>query len=133
MWAELSGDGMLYNTAHFDVKRKIGVTPKIPTDVGSSKSIAKAYFSTLTGTYEERQKQAVARYGWKVGDRVKIVSDFSRDEDGSECSAPSRNKWKADMIGKVYPIKSIHNNAIVLSTNKSSEHPRFPYFALEPA
>lgn len=86
---------------------------------------------TFTGTYTERQAQWVEHHGLKVGDKVKVVREYTKDEDGfgRVCA-----KGKDDAVGKtlsVIGIDNVNGAAIKLSTRIFGSE-WFPYFVLEP-
>jgi transcription antitermination factor NusG len=90
-------------------------------------SLEPAPAPTLTGTYEERQKQWLEYHGLKVGSKVKVVRKFKEDEDGCDCMESSE---KDDAVGSVFTVIEIRETYIVVSRLKDN---CFPYSALEPA
>lgn len=78
------------------------------------------------GSYEQRQKQAVEHYGWKVSSMVKVVRKFDAKEDGWNKFSWNFSDKKASMQNKIWPIGKIRDDGIILNDNL------FPYFALEP-
>jgi hypothetical protein len=134
-------DGMsnAFCFGHTAILRKIGETDVLDSVLNISKGliIAEKYFAkeatepTFTGTYAERQAQWVEHHGLKVGDKVKVVREYTKDEDGfgRVCA-----KGKDDAVGKtlsVIGIDNVNGAAIKLSTRIFGSE-WFPYFVLEP-
>jgi hypothetical protein len=84
---------------------------------------------TFTGSYAERQKQWIEHHGLKVGDKVRVVREFSLEEGGCDVGCPAP---KMAFVGKTYGITDVDPRSIQLDTGNSM-HSWFPYFALEPA
>jgi len=118
------------------ITRKVGFvdTMKDVSSAIAAMTIAKAYFSkpTFTGTYPERQAQAVKHYGWKVGSKVEVVRKFKDCEDGYGSMAWDGNSVKKSMQGGVYEIRHIRKTHIGLFTEGKDDWWGFPCFALEP-
>lgn len=93
-----------------------------------ARKIAKAYFSkpTFTGTYAERQKQAIEHYGWKVDSKVVLTRKAEDDE--------WEFLWVGDeldpLIGTEVEIRHISERHLQIGSGIQGY---VPYFVLEPA
>ena len=107
--------------------RRIGKIDVELTHYSKTRSFAKAYFAkpTFTGSYNERQKQWIDFHGLKVGDQVKVVRKFAKNEDGYIGSSWDSGD-KTLRQGKIMTIQRIDSDRIALDSNY------WPYFALEP-
>jgi hypothetical protein len=86
---------------------------------------------TFTGTYEERQKQAVEHYGWKVGSKAKIIKPNTDNEDGS--LTPKHDQRTIDRCGSVGIVHKIMPKCIKLKMDGDYVFLDMPYFCLQPA
>lgn len=83
----------------------------------------------LTGSYEERQAQAIDYYEWKVGDKVKITQPNTRNQDGS--ITPKHSQEILDRYGSIGTIYKIEANCIKLLMENNAIFLDMPYFCLE--
>lgn len=120
------------------VFKKLGTYQGSVDSYEDAVSAAKAYFSkaeikpTFTGSYAERQEQAVKHYGWKRGSIVKVSQKFEQGETGYHGGSWEHKPSKAAMQGQVVEIKDIAFDGIWLNTADKSDFWKFPYTALEP-
>jgi hypothetical protein len=90
------------------------------------KHISSVAQPSFHGTYEERQKQWVEHHGLKVGDKVKVVHEFTKGEQGYKGEDWDSFPNKAEMQGKLITLSYIEESRV------ESINFHFPYFALEP-
>jgi hypothetical protein len=101
---------------HVDLTTKDGVIISLkPSDL-----------RPLSGTYAERQAKAVKFYGWKVGDKVKVVRPNEMCEDGS--GAIFHTQSELDRRGDVHTVAGILDDFITLECDWL-----VPYCVLQPA
>jgi hypothetical protein len=87
---------------------------------------------TPQGTYAERQKQWIEHFNVKEGDKVKVVKEFERNEDGLKGSMWDYSSDKAKMQNGIFEIQRFESNSVKLWTKGRADWWCFPYFALEP-
>jgi len=79
------------------------------------------------GTYEECHRQAIEYYGWKVGDRVKVINSF-KDDRLSFVAGGSVSD-----VGKTFKIESFKPNVSGSPCVRLTSGYMHPYYCLEPA
>jgi hypothetical protein len=136
LWGRSNGCTYSRNTA-FDIAmitiRKVGNTDLVTyrTGRGSIIGIAETYFAqprerhafSPQGTYAQRQQQAVKHYGWKVGDKVKVVREYEESGTWSNWECGHKEHVKNGKVGK---ITNISDGYIDI------DNWTCPYFVLEP-
>jgi transcription antitermination factor NusG len=97
------------------------------SDNGLSQKLHLSEIRPLSGTYAERQAKWVEFHGLKVGDKVKVVRGYKKNEGGFGYPP---EKDDIEWVGKEFTVYGLSDDSI--DVESSSRGNSFPYFCLEP-
>jgi hypothetical protein len=80
-------------------------------------------------TYKERQKEWVVKNKVCIGTKVRIIRDFTPDEDDSNCIFETENVGKKKIVGEVGRVTGIYYDCILVEVHV--ENWRCPFTVLE--